>query len=202
VTETSKVVDVMLPLGRKQLTRDDGSIAFDHNEKAGILWQTFRERLGTSIPIDSSFDFSRYLHMIEDLRDLTVPFTHEEIDKVVSDMPTDKAPGPDGFTGLFIKVCWPIIKYDFYKLCQEFWEGRVNLQSINDAFITLIPKVHSPEGSNDYHPISLLNSCLKLLTKLLANRLQKQILSMVHITDVYAHVCSCRQCWASKCRGL
>jgi hypothetical protein len=21
-------------------------------------------------------------------------------------------------------------------------------------------------------------------------------------TDVYAHVCSCRQCWASKCRGL
>jgi hypothetical protein len=20
--------------------------------------------------------------------------------------------------------------------------------------------------------------------------------------DVYAHVCSCRQCWASKCRGL
>jgi hypothetical protein len=21
-------------------------------------------------------------------------------------------------------------------------------------------------------------------------------------TDVYARVCSCRQCWASKCRGL
>jgi hypothetical protein len=59
----------------------------------------------------------------------------------------------------------------------------VNLQSINDAFITLIPKVHSPEGPNDYRPISLLNSCLKLLTKLLANRLQKRILSMVHINQ-------------------
>jgi ATP-binding cassette subfamily B (MDR/TAP) protein 1 len=22
------------------------------------------------------------------------------------------------------------------------------------------------------------------------------------MSDVYAHVCSCRQCWASKCRGL
>jgi hypothetical protein len=22
------------------------------------------------------------------------------------------------------------------------------------------------------------------------------------LTDVYARVCSCRQCWASKCRGL
>jgi hypothetical protein len=22
------------------------------------------------------------------------------------------------------------------------------------------------------------------------------------VVDVYAHVCSCRQCWASKCRGL
>ena len=108
---------------------------------------------------------------MEGLEDISNPFTHDEIDKVVADLPTDKAPGPDGFSGLFIKVCWPIIKFDFYRLCHEFWEGTVNLQSINDAFIMLIPKTNSPEGPNDFRPISLLNSCLKLLTKLLANRL-------------------------------
>jgi hypothetical protein len=27
------------------LTRDDGSVAFEHCEKAGILWQSFRSRL-------------------------------------------------------------------------------------------------------------------------------------------------------------
>jgi hypothetical protein len=51
---------------------------------------------------------------------LTVPFTHEEIDKVVSDMPTDKTPGPDAFTGLFIKVCWPVIRYDFISYVKNF----------------------------------------------------------------------------------
>jgi hypothetical protein len=39
----------------------------------------------------------------------------------------------------FLKVCWPLVKYDFYRLCQEFWEGSVNLQSINDSIkITLL----------------------------------------------------------------
>jgi hypothetical protein len=117
------------------------------------------------------------------LETLSHPFTHEEIDKVVAQMPSDKSPGPDGFSGLFMKVCWPVIKYDFYRLCQEFWEGTVNLQSINDSFITLIPKTSSPEGPNDFRPISLLNICLKLITKLLANRLQERVLELVHINQ-------------------
>ena len=33
---------------------------------------------------------------------------------------------------------------------------------------------------NDYKPITLLNCCLKLITKVLANRLQKAILKIVH----------------------
>jgi hypothetical protein len=39
------------------------------------------------------------------------------------------------------------------------------------------------------------------LTLWLAN--PKWLLILYTVThDVYAHVCSCRQCWASKCRGL
>jgi retron-type reverse transcriptase len=44
----------------------------------------------------------------------------------------------------------------------------------------LIPKVPNPENLGDYRPISLLKSCLKLLTKLLADRLQKVILEIIH----------------------
>jgi hypothetical protein len=46
--------------------------------------------------------------------------------------------------------------------------------------ITLIPKVAFPENINEYRPINLLNCVLKLLTKLLANRLQKVVLKIVH----------------------
>jgi hypothetical protein len=35
-----------------------------------------------------------------------------------------------------------------------------------------------------------------------AARLEIEANEVVPAPDVYAHVCSCRQCWASKCRGL
>jgi hypothetical protein len=39
---------------------------------------------------------------------------------------------------------------------------------------------HSPIGVNDYRPISLLGGPIKLITKLLANRLQGVITQLVH----------------------
>jgi hypothetical protein len=155
----------------------------EHHEKAGLLWHSFKERLGVSNPISQSFDFSQYFAPLEGLEVLSHPFTHEEINKVVAHMPSDRSPGPDGFSSFFLKVCWPVIKYDFYRLCFEFWDGIVSLQSINDSFITLIPKILSPKGPNDFRLISLLNICLKLITKILANRLQEQILSLVHMNQ-------------------
>ena len=104
----------------------------------------------------------------------------KEIDDVVKEMPPDRALGPDGFNGAFLKACWPLIKEDFYHLCNEFHKGTLNLESLNYGHITLIPKTRAPEIVNDYRPITLLNCCLKLITKLLANRLQKIILQIVH----------------------
>jgi hypothetical protein len=114
------------------------------------------------------------------LEELTIPFTKEEIDNVIKSMPVDKAPGPDGFNGKFLKSSWHIIKHDIYKLYEDFYEGNLDLESINMGHITLIPKVPAPEGINDYKPITLLNCVLKIITKLLADRLWKVVLRTVH----------------------
>lgn len=108
------------------------------------------------------------------------PFSKEETDTAIKDMPSNHAPSPDGFNGMFMKKCWSIIAPDFYKLCEAFWNGSIDLQRINDSFIVLFPKNDNPHTVNDYRPISLLNSSLKLLTKLLANMLQAVILKVVH----------------------
>ena len=44
------------------------------------------------------------------------------------------------------------------------------LQSINQTFITLIPKKSKAERIQDYRPISLLNNSYKIISKCLATR--------------------------------
>jgi hypothetical protein len=61
-----------------------------------------------------------------------------------------------------------------------FFNHDICLQSINGSYITLILKIDNPVKVDDFRPISLLNNSIKLLTKLLANRLQGVILKIVH----------------------
>ena len=69
---------------------------------------------------------------------------------------------------------------DFYSLIQDFHEGKTHIQSINYSYITLIPKNSSAATPGEFRHISLLNCTLKIITKLLANRLQKVILRLIH----------------------
>jgi len=129
--------------------------------------------MGLSMNPNMHYELTNLVQRSDSLSHLSEPFTREEIQEAVKRMPTDKAPGPDGYNGMFIKKCWHIIKYDIYELCNDFFNGTVSLQAINSSFITLVPKCNNPTTVNDFRPISLLNSILKLITKLLADRLQK-----------------------------
>ena len=89
-----------------------------------------------------------------DFAQLEVPFTTVEMDNIVKNMPTDKSPGPDGFNA-FLKKSWNTVKEQFYQLCHDFHVGTVNIESINTAYITLIPKTNYPIYVNDFRAISL-----------------------------------------------
>lgn len=52
----------------------------------------------------------------------------------------------------------------------------IDLAPINSSYIVLVPKINCPIN----RPISLLNCCVKMLTKLLAERLQPLILQFIH----------------------
>ena len=119
-----------------------------------------------------NFNLPTLLQGVNDLSSLVSPFEKEEIDTLVKHLPLDKAPGPDGFNTDFFKKCWHIISDDFYNLCNAFHHGDVFLKSLNDSHIVLVPKHDHPLKVSDYRPISLLNTSIKISTKILANRLQ------------------------------
>jgi hypothetical protein len=161
---------------------DDAEIS-DHDGKVDILRKAFKDRMGNTDNTSMQFDLREILstHSDDDyMKALEEPFSQKEIEDVVKDLPNEKSPGPDGFNNEFIKNCWHIIGKDVTDLIHDFYEEKVSLESINSSFITLIPKVENPTSPSDFRPISLLNSVLKILTKLLANRLQKIILKLVH----------------------
>jgi retron-type reverse transcriptase len=56
----------------------------------------------------------------------------------------------------------------------------VDIKVLNNSFITLIPKVNNPTIVNDFMPVSLMNSVVKIITKLLGERIQSFIIPLVH----------------------
>jgi hypothetical protein len=98
--------------------------------------------------------------------------TEDEVRSVIANLPNDKAPGPDGFTGLFYKKAWGTIKMDVMNAFNAFWllDFR-SFNHLNDAYMILLKKKEHPAEIRDYRPISLIHSFSKLITKCLANRL-------------------------------
>jgi hypothetical protein len=163
-----------------QILNSDGSMVTDHQEKSLMFWEEFRKRLGVTVQTEMQFDLGSLVQEIQELDDLCSPFEREEIEAIVVEFPTDKAPGPNGFNGYFVKKAWHIIRQDIYRLCSEFYNHEADLKSMNYSYITLVPKKENLECINDFRSIALLNTSLKILTKLLANRLQRKMQRVVH----------------------
>lgn len=87
------------------LTADYGSCVEDHTSKESVIFQAFKECLGSSSTHEMKFDLARIIKRAEGLDQHTVPFTTDEIDNIIRLMPVDRAPGPNGFTGFFLKFC-------------------------------------------------------------------------------------------------
>jgi hypothetical protein len=100
------------------------------------------------------------------------PTNEEEISKIIWSMDPDKAPGPDGFTIHFYRICWDIIKPDLIRMIKGFLQKAKLGGSTNSTFLALIPKETNPISFDRFRPISLCNASYKIIAKLLANRIK------------------------------
>ena len=75
----------------------------NHQQLAGMFWSDIKIRVGHAQGIHMGFDLENLLARVDGLEDLSKPFSEDEVDEVIKHLPLDRAPGPDGFTGLFLK---------------------------------------------------------------------------------------------------
>jgi hypothetical protein len=102
---------------------------------------------------------------------LTQEITEEEMCKAAWSLEPDKAPGPDGFPIRFFRHFWDVIKRDLKKMLNYTLRKQKIGGATNSTFLALIPKDSNPSNFTRFHPISLCNSSYKILTKIIANRL-------------------------------
>jgi hypothetical protein len=117
----------------------------------------FDNLIGTAEQRSYTMDFNTLGIQQHDLHDLDAPFTIEEVWAVVKELPLDKAPGPDGFTGRFYKVCWDIIKKDIMAALVAVHKGHISkFKLLNTTFITLLLNNKVDALKTDYRPISII----------------------------------------------
>lgn len=103
---------------------------------------------------------------------LMAPISESEIRQAVFSMGALKAPGPDGFNGLFFQKNWESVKGDVCKAVMNFFNGGQIPNELNETLVTLIPKVPLPESINQLRPISCCNFIYKIISKLVVLRLK------------------------------
>lgn len=144
------------------------------------LMKSFYEELYSSDCVASLENRRKFLDKIhfpslsEDQKDMLCrPITEEEVSDTIKTLQRGKAPGPDGFGPDFYKTFRKIIVGPLTDMYVDSLEKGCLPPTLNLAHISVLLKKGKPNDMcGSYRPISLISVDSKLLSKLLAKRLE------------------------------
>ncbi|KAL9672487.1 hypothetical protein QQ045_028738 [Rhodiola kirilowii] len=103
---------------------------------------------------------------------LNAPFTEGEVKRALYQMNPSKALGLDEFSDMFYQCNWDTVGPEVVKEVLNCLNHGVLNVELNETLIVLVPKVKKAEKVEDLRPIRHCNVVMKLITKVLANRLK------------------------------
>ena len=134
--------------------------------------------------IDNRNDLPSFLSNLEkpniaNIDDIDNPLTLSDL-RITLDSCKDSSPGPDGIPYSLIKFTWPL----FGPILLDSWNYAIQTGNLThsheDSYLKLLPK----EGKDlkqlkNWRPITLSNCDIKIITKSLANKLAKNLTSVI-----------------------
>ncbi|KAK4274243.1 hypothetical protein QN277_017497 [Acacia crassicarpa] len=156
------------------IRNDDGNWLYEKDDISNNIATFFQELFTTSgaRPMDTVLGFIEPAISSEMNNMLLAPVTAEEIKAAAFSLGSNKAPGPDGYSGKFYHSSWSEIGESVCGMVKEFFAGHILINDLNETNITLIPKMHKPEHVSHFRPIGLCNFSYKIISKILANRMR------------------------------
>ena len=172
----------------RELYLESGEITRDKNEilkRIKIFYEQLYSLRNDRDQNDGLF-FNNILKLSEQNRELCEgKMTKDECFKVLKEMKWNKSPGNDGFSVEFYYTFWPILGDLLVEVLNETYVRGELTVSQKQGTITLIEK----EGKDamhikNYRPITLLNVDYKILSKVLATRMKKVLIEIIHYDQV------------------
>ncbi|XP_059306374.1 uncharacterized protein LOC132057787 [Lycium ferocissimum] len=160
-------------------------------QKAGVKWQSEGDRntrffhsLQQFSSEATSSDYNILEHVEEavtqDPNDLLCSMPSlEEVHKAVFELAGDSACGPDGLSGIFYQKCWDIVGADVYNVVKAFFNGQTLPKSVTHTNLVLLRKKEIINNFSDLRPISLSNFINKIITRVIHDRLESILPSLI-----------------------
>jgi hypothetical protein len=174
----------MANIRRKQIyiatLANNSETVTNHEDKHRLVFKHYQAYIGSYAQRTHLINYEELQWQPRDLHHLELPFLEQEVEAMIQSMPKEKAPGPDGFIGVFFRSCWHIIKKELMRVISQFYSlNQQGLQFLNKALVVLIPKKPNAVRVTDFRSTSLIHSFAKILSKLMANRLAPELKNFI-----------------------
>ena len=189
IAEDWKEIKNILGLGKGKLTypdfiNADGKKALTDEEKIKLFENTIEQIFCTEISVDGNLAKERekieesYKNLENELKNLNSqafnPITDIELDQLIDNLDSKKAPGLDKISNKLLKYVYVSIKPFLLKLFNNSLEHGCYPESFKIALVTMLHKTGKPKNKAlSYRPLSLTSCIGKILEKLLTNRIKK-----------------------------